>query len=234
VPLIFAAASLSDVLTESAGIYERDTGKRVEFSFGGSIALANQIATLGAPADGVFFVGEEAADLISGLPGQTSGYDPHLISNSLVVIGAPDSPPVSSLAELAETRFRIAIGDPQLAPAGRYAMEALENAGVAGEVSEQLIFAVDVRAAMAAVESGNAGYGIVYKTDAVTSESANIVFEVDSGYSRITYIASLIDSAQNGRGAQEFLNFVVIEPETRKVFEDAGFELMGVGRAPAR
>ena len=58
VPLIFAAASLADVLIESAELYETQTGMRVDFSFGGSIALANQIALLGAPADGVFFVGE--------------------------------------------------------------------------------------------------------------------------------------------------------------------------------
>ena len=52
VPLIFAAASLSNVLTESAEVYERDTGRQVEFSFGGSLTLANQIAKLDAPADG--------------------------------------------------------------------------------------------------------------------------------------------------------------------------------------
>ena len=67
VPLIFASASLSDVLTESAAIYERETGRRVEFSFGGSLALANQIAKLGAPADGVFFVGEEPKMILDNL-----------------------------------------------------------------------------------------------------------------------------------------------------------------------
>ena len=72
VPLIFAAASLSDVLTESAEIYERETGKRVNFSFGGSITLANQVATLGAPADGVFLVGEQSEKILEDLVGSSN------------------------------------------------------------------------------------------------------------------------------------------------------------------
>ena len=68
VPLIFAAASLSDVLTESAEVYERETGKRVEFSFGGSITLANQIVKLGAPADGVLFAGAPRSTIFRCLP----------------------------------------------------------------------------------------------------------------------------------------------------------------------
>ena len=56
VPLIFVAASLSDVMEKAADLYETETGNSVEFSFGGSIMLANQIAELCAPADGFFFV----------------------------------------------------------------------------------------------------------------------------------------------------------------------------------
>ncbi len=52
-PLIFAAASLSEALSEIGERYAADTGGDVDFSFGGSLMLANQIASLGAPADGL-------------------------------------------------------------------------------------------------------------------------------------------------------------------------------------
>jgi len=226
VPLIFAAASLSDVLTESAKIYERETGKRVEFSFGGSITLANQIAKLGAPADGVLFAGDGPAQLITEA-GLGDFYNaPQLISTDLVVIGGNDGPFISSLTDLANQGKRVAIGDPELAPAGRYAMRALELAGVSDAISDQLIFTVDVRAALAAVESGNAQYGIVYRTDAITSDTLKIVLEIDTNVVQISYFATGITGAKHSREAQTFLNYVVLEPETRRVFESAGFDLI--------
>ena len=224
VPLIFAAASLSDVLTESAEIYERETGKRVDFSFGGSIALANQIVKLGAPADGVLFAGDEPGRLIAEAGLRSSDGAPGRVKNSLVVVGGLGTLPINSLSDLVLSGERVAIANPELAPAGRYAMQALGNAGVPVEISDQLIFTSDVRAALAAVESGNAKYGIVYGTDAYTSERVDIVMDIDGAGGG--YYFTGIAGARNGHAAQTFLNYIVIEPETREVFESAGFEII--------
>ena len=230
VPLIFAAASLSDVLTESADIYERDTGKRVDFSFGGSITLANQVANLSAPADGVLFAGGEPGQLIikSGL--MLGGNAQRLITNTVVVIGGRDFPVIGSLADLALSNERIAVADPQLAPAGTYAMLALEAADLAETISDQLIFTGNVRAALAAVESGNTKYGIVYMTDALTSNRVKTLFEIQD--LSVDYFISGITDAHNSRAAQTFLNYVFIEPATREVFKSAGFEVRRVGTGP--
>ena len=127
-PLIFAAASVSNVLEDAAALYKEETGKQVDFSFGGSIALANQIASFGAPADGIFFVGERPIEVI-----QMAGLLPeekfaNLWTNSLVVVAHKDAATLTSLNELALDGGRVAIGDPALAPAGVYAREALEAA----------------------------------------------------------------------------------------------------------
>ena len=221
-PLIFAAASLSDVLTESAEIYERETGKRVDFSFGGSIALANQIATLGAPADAVFLVGEEPEKILEELVLPVA-FESVVLWNSLVVIAADGVGSIESLDDLAAGGFSAAIGDPSLAPAGRFAQQALESAGVWDGVLDSLIFAVDVRAAMAAVESGNAEYGIVYRTDAVTSNSVSIVYEIEDGYARIYYVGRSLVDAGNGNAAADFFGFIAKSKETITLFESAGF-----------
>ena len=224
-PLIFAAASLADVLGEAAGMYEIDTGKRVDFSFGGSIALANQIALLGAPADGVFFVGEKpVATLMEAdlLPVDDRAIG---LSNKLVVIGLEREGPLGSLNELAARKARVAIGDPALAPAGVYTRQALISAGIWTEISDRAIFAFDVRAAMAAVESGNVRYGIVYRTDAASSSSISILYEIEGGHAQIEYIGSALTGAPNSAPAEEFLEYLASTPETRTLFESAGFSL---------
>lgn len=231
-PLIFAAASLADVLGEAAEVYEGETGKRVDFSFGGSIALANQIASFGAPADGVFFVGEKPGQIIVDanlMP--RSGYG-NYYSNRLVVIGPKSARPLNSLEELAAQKSRVAIGDPVLAPAGVYARQALESAGIWDEISDLAIFAFDVRAAMAAVESGNARFGIVYRTDAVTSDALSIVYEIEGGHPNIEYMAIPLEGARNAEAAREFLDFIIRAQETRTLFESAGFVIVGVPGRP--
>ena len=224
VPLIFAAASLSDVLTASAEIYEREKGKRVEFNFGGSLALANQIAKLGAPADGVFFVGEQPKTILGELVSSVPEGSIELV-NTLLVIASKDAEHVGTLSDLAAYDARVAIADPALAPAGQFAKQALESAGVWQEIENDLIFAVDVRAALAAVESGNSDYGIVYRTDAYGSDSVSIMSEIYEGYSPIVYVGRSLKVAENSVTAVEFFEFLSKSSEVRDVFESAGFTI---------
>ncbi len=231
VPLIFAAASLSDVLTESAQVYERETGKRVDFSFGGSITLANQIVKLGAPADGVLFAGVEPARIITEAGLESDGSAPQLITSDLVVIAGRNSSPIDHLSDLASSsNDRIAIANPDLAPAGKYAMRVLEIAELTEAVAEQVVLTLDVRAALAAVESGNAKYGIVYSTDAIASDNVETVFEVEGA--GVRYFFTGLAGAANGRAAQTFLNYVVLESATREIFAAAGFEVRRASMGP--
>src|ERR1700690_587664 len=62
---------------------------------------------------------------------------------------------------------RLATGDPDSVPAGRYAHEALANLGVWDAVSDRLVRADSVRSALAFVERGGAALGVVYATDAL-------------------------------------------------------------------
>ena len=224
VPLIFAAASLSDVLSESAAIYERETGKQVEFSFGGSLTLANQIAKFGAPADGVFFVGEEPktilGDLVNPVPEGSIG-----LVNTLLVIGLQDAAHVGKLSDLAASDARVVIADPALAPAGQFAKQAFESRGVWQDIENDLIFAVDVRAALAAVESGNSDYGIVYRTDAFGSDSVSIMNEIYEGYSPIIYVGRSVKLAENSASTVEFFEFLSKSPTVHGVFESTGFTI---------
>jgi molybdate transport system substrate-binding protein len=222
---VFAAASLADALTEIGNAWEAASGNHPVFNFGASSDLARQIRA-GAPAD-VFFSADSAQmDALErqGLV-RTEGRS-DLLSNTLVVIV-----PESSSARMAAPRdlaaFQtIALADPQAVPAGVYARGWLEGLGLWGELAARVVPMLHVRAALAAVESGNAEAGIVYRTDAARSRRARIVFEVPREQGpRILYpVAPLATSGK--RAAEAFVRYLR-SPAAREVFVRHGFLVLG-------
>lgn len=168
---VAAAASLADVLVEVA---ERHEG-RVEFNFAGSNELARQILG-GAPMDLFLSADRRQIDRLA------SQVDPSrakpLLANRLVVIVPRDSPIEGSVAELLAQARVVAIADPEGVPAGVYARRWLEESGLWEGVSERVAPTLNVRAALAAVGSGAADLGVVYATDAATSDRVEVRFEV--------------------------------------------------------
>ena len=227
VPLIFAAASLSDVLADSAEVYEKQTGKQVDFSFGGSLTLANQIASLGAPADGVFLVGDVAIGLLgdAGLL-DADGYD-MILFNQLAVIGSKGVKPLANLVDLRDRKGRIAIGNPELSPAGEYAKQAIENSGIWEDVGARLVMTSDVRSAMASLISGNVEFAVVYVSDVNYNDGElfDQLIVLDEGYDRIFYAFAPIIGSENNLAVSEFISFLSHSIESKGIFSAAGFGL---------
>lgn len=222
IPLIFAAASLADVLTEAADAYEAETGERVEFNFGGSIALANQVARLDAPADGLILAGQRPVDMLI----EAGAADPttlrRVANNSLVVV-SNDETQLASLNEIMLRDTRIAIADPDLAPAGQYAQEALTSAGLWDEIQGQVIPTLDVRAALAAASSGSAEYAIVYRTDAQTEPGLHIVLQINSElHDDVVYLAVATTGSDRAEAADRFFEFLQ-NSDTSQIFSRHGF-----------
>lgn len=175
---VFAAASLADALGEIGTSWATGSGGRPPlFNFGSSSDLARQIRA-GAPAD-VFFSADAAQmDGLErqGLVRRADRVD--LLSNTLVVIVPADSAArLVSPADLAGFRS-LALADPQAVPAGVYARAWLDGLGLWGGLVGRVVPALHVRAALAAVESGNVEAGIVYKTDAARSRRVRVALEV--------------------------------------------------------
>ena len=164
---VFAAASLTDSLKEIAAAYEKQTGDKVMFNFGASSFLARQIEE-GAPAD-IFFSADEAK--MDGLEKKgliIKETRTSRLSNSLVIVVTSDSAlPIHSAKDLAGPAVkRVALADPKTVPAGIYAKQYLQCAGLWSAIKPKVVPTDNVRAALAAVESGNVEAGMVYKTDA--------------------------------------------------------------------
>jgi molybdate transport system substrate-binding protein len=220
--LVFAAASLTDALQEIGAGYEACAGTRVLFSFAGSNTLARQIRA-GAPADVFVSANLERMEELeeAGLVGP--GDRANLLSNRLVVVVPRSSNlAVGAARDLVRVR-RLALGDPEAVPAGIYARRWLQRRGVWEALRDRVVPTLDVRAALAAVESGAADAGIVYRTDAAISRQAKVALEVPADEApRIVYPAAVLASAHEPE-ARAFLGHLR-SPEARSVFIRFGFE----------
>jgi molybdate transport system substrate-binding protein len=221
--LVSAAVSLTEALEEVARDFERRTGGAVVLNFGPSSGLARQ-ALEGARVD-VFISADDAQmDRLEQAGRLAVGSRVALLSNQLVVMVLRGGPIVKTAADLTNERIRrIAIGDPAGVPAGVYARAYLERAGVWSLVSAKVVPLASVRAALAALEAGNADAAIVYRTDARTAAGAQVALEVPIGQApRIVYPAALVREGPNPEGAARFLEFLRGH-DARAVFERHGF-----------
>ena len=224
--LVSAAASLTDSLTAIGREYERTTGTHLALNFGPSSGLARQIIA-GAPAD-VFVSADEAQmDTVAKADLLDPGTRVDLLSNQLVIVRRPDGPSIASPADLRAALVRhIALADPAGVPAGVYAKRYLESLGLWSAVESKVVPTVDVRAALAAVDSGNADAAFVYRTDAAIAHRAVIGFRVPLAQGPpILYPAAVVKHAPNSASAHAFLKYLA-GPVSRAIFERAGFIVM--------
>ncbi len=207
---VFAAASLTDSLRELKATYEKQTGDKIVLNLGASSTLARQIEE-GAPAD-IFFSADEAKmDRLDHQGLLVKGTRRDRLGNSLVVIvAAQDGAPVQSPQDLVKPEVkRLALGDPKAVPVGIYAREYLEQLGLWRDVATKVVPTENVRAALAAVEAGDAEASIVYKTDAMISKKVRVVYEVPPvAGPKISYPVALLKDARSPAAAGRFLEFL--------------------------
>lgn len=223
---VFAAASLTDSMKAIAAGYEQSSGDKVIFNFGASSTLERQIEA-GAPADIFFSADEKQMDRLakSGLidPGSRSSR----LGNTLVVVVPADSSlEIKSAGDLGQAGIKqIALADPKAVPAGVYAKAWLEKNQVWTTVEPKVVPTENVRAALAAVESGNVEAGIVYKTDAAISKKIKIAYEVPPADApKISYPLALVKSSRPADAPKKFLAYLGSDA-AGQVFVKYGFLL---------
>lgn len=219
-PLIHAAASLVDVLTEIQTQYENETNNKVRFNFAGSNLIANQIIN-GAPASAVILAGQTPIDKLIRTDKTTQSQTIQILTNTLVAVKPSNSTTShESLHQLVGVG-KIAMPDPATAPAGEYFQAALQELNLLEKLRPQIVPTLDVRAALAAAESGNVAYALVYQTDAITSPDVQIAFTIQtqSEQTKPKYYASPIN---NDTTSNDFLNYLQT-PATQTIFTKHGF-----------
>ena len=149
------------------------------------------------------------------------------LENKVVLIVPADSDAkISSFDDLKDLDGTIAIGDPESVPAGQYAEEVLTNLGIWDAVQSKLSLGTDVTSVLNQVAQGSAECGIVYSTDAISTEDVKVVCEApdDSLDTPVIYPVAMIKDAKDADAAQAFLDFLQTQ-EAKDVFVEYGFTI---------
>lgn len=223
--LVSAAASLQDAIEALDPTFEQaNSGIAVNYNFGASGALQQQIEQ-GAPADVFISAGVSQMDALeqAGLIDKETRRN--LLTNKLVLIVPDDSTlNLTSFRQLTDSQVkRISVGEFRSVPAGQYAEQVLSNLGILQQVRPKLVFANNVRAVLAAVESGDVDAGIVYHTDALISEQVKQVATApDDLHDPIVYPIAVVESSRNPQAARTYEQFLS-GSQAQAVFEQFGF-----------
>jgi len=221
-----AASSLTEPLNELSELYGARTGIYPKISFASSGTLRKQ-AEEGAPFD--LLVLASTADLKTlsdaGLLLDRTRRD--LLSNQICFVSR-DSAAASTIADLPdllENAERVALGDPASVPAGRYAMDSLENLGLSTLIAEKQLFAKDARQVLQYLNTGAVDAGFVFATDAALLEGEFSVLVLPANtHEPILYPAAVLSDSGHPTEAEAFLDFLSGE-EAAKLFESHGFSL---------
>ncbi|CAO4172968.1 molybdate ABC transporter substrate-binding protein [Methylorubrum populi] len=228
-PTVFAAASLKNALDEIAGSYAREGKPAPKVSYAASNTLAKQIEQ-GAPADLFFSADLDWMDYLAKKDLIRPDTRVSLLANSIVLIAPKDSKAEVSMGPgldltAALGTGKLAMGNVEAVPAGKYGKAALEKLGGWAGVKDRIAQAESVRAALLLVSRGEAPLGIVYATDAAADANVKIVatFPADS-HPAIVYPVAITQESRNP-DAPALLTYLR-GPAARAAFEKQGFTVL--------
>ncbi|MGV8987090.1 MAG: molybdate ABC transporter substrate-binding protein [Cypionkella sp.] len=226
---VFAAASLKTALDAIAADWQKTTGDKVSISYDSSAKLAKQIQQ-GAPADLFISASTQWMEVLAAAAMIKPESRKDLLGNRLILVAADKTAAKVTLAKGLD--LAALVGDGKLAmglvdsvPAGQYGKEALTNLGLWDAVEPKVAQADNVRAALKLVDTGEAAYGIVYASDAVSDDKVAVVgtFPEDS-HKPIIYPAA-VTAFSTAPQAQAFLDDLSTEAAAA-IFAAQGFAVL--------
>ena len=227
---VFAAASLKNVMDEAAAAYQAESGTVTTASYAASSALAKQIEQ-GAPADLFFSADLDWMKYLTERHLIAEGTETSLLVNELVLIVPADAGKApATIDEKFDLKGligdgRLAVGQVDSVPAGRYTKAALTHLGMWDMAQPKLAQVDNVRAALALVARGEAPAGIVYATDAKVEPKVAVLGTFpETSHPPIIYpVALTVDGAKN-EAAKGLLGWLK-GPKAKAIFEKAGFTI---------
>lgn len=224
---VFAAASLTNALDEIATQWQRAGHPRPVLAFGASSTLAKQVEA-GAPADLFASADRKWMDYLGARNRIDRESRVEMLGNTLVLIAPKghrfDAKMQPGFDIAGAFRGKLCTGEPDVVPVGVYAKQALERLGWWKSLQPRVVGTDDVRTALAFVERGECGAGIVYASDARISRKVEVlaVFPA-STHAPIVYPFALVKNARPEAAA--FLGYLRT-PQAAAVFRRHGFTVL--------
>ena len=224
--VVYAAASLTDVIGEIIDSFEIRHQVRVRTNLASSGTLARQMEQGGDP-DIYISASLKWADYIDRLGLILPGFKSEIARNALVFIAPKKSKlqidTINSSLNLLSLlgNERLSMGDPSHVPAGQYALQSLNYYQWYENLNNRILPAKDVRSALMMIEIEESPLGIVYQTDAFKSKGVKILKKVpEESYEPISYIAGL---CRNSKYGKEFFLYLQSD-EAKGIWEKYGFK----------
>lgn len=223
-----AAASLKNVYDEKLIplFQEKYPGAKVTPTYASSGDLQTQIEN-GLETDVFMSAANKQMNALAKEGLVDNDTNLQFLENKVVLIVPKDSSAnISSFEDLKDAEGTIAIGDPESVPAGQYGKEVLTNLGIWDSVESKLSLGTDVTAVLNQVAQGSADYGIVYATDAKSTDDVKVVCEApdDALKTPVIYPVAMIKDAKDADAAKAFLDFLQTK-EAKDIFVEYGFTI---------
>jgi molybdate transport system substrate-binding protein len=218
---VLAASDLQPVMPALAGAFEHATGIKLVISYGSSATLATQIVN-GDPADlflGANYTFPEKV-VAAGLADTPA---PISYANGALVLWARKDSPLQPLTQntLRQGKFTsLAIANPDHAPYGRAAVEALTRFKVYDKLKQRLVIAENIAQAAQFVESGNAQLGLISLTAASTEQfkqEGSFIRIPKATYSALRQCAVVMKKSKHRSDAHAFLDWLRSPPIQRNL-----------------
>lgn len=218
--IVAAAADTQFAFEEIGASFQKETGYAVTFVFGSSGSLAQQIIN-GAPVD-LFASADEK--YVAELKAQGLVEDSVVYARGRIVLAVNKGlgVDVTGLPDLRNPRVKkIAMANPEHAPYGRAAKEALLAQGLWDEVKPKVVYGENVRQALQFVQTGNAEAGIVALSVAQVPEVIYSIIDEDL-HAPLVQSMALIKGSKKEEAARRFMTFVM-GPESSLIMRKYGF-----------
>lgn len=224
---VSAAASLTESMEEIKKLYASEKSNvNIVYNFGSSGSLQQQIEQ-GASVDIFFSAASKQMEALDQKSLIVKESKKDLLENKIVLITAKDVSGISDFKDVTSDKVKkIALGEPKSVPVGQYSEEVFTKLSLLDKVKPKAVYAKDVKEVLTWVESGNAEAGIVYATDAKTSDKVKVVAEAPAGsYTPALYPAAIIKDSKNTKAAEEFMKYLSGD-KAKEVFKKYGFAIV--------
>lgn len=221
---VAAAASVQEAMKAVQAAYGTVAPNiTITYNFGSSGSLAQQIAQ-GAPSDVFLSASPQWMDDLEAKSEILDGSRQDLLRNTMVLIVPPDNATVADFKELGLPAVgKVAIGEPESVPAGSYAKAVLTSLNLFDALQPKLVFGKDVRQVLTYVETGNVDAGLVYATDALSSDQVQVVATAPAGsHAPIVYPVAVVQDSEDTNAAQAFVDFLFSD-RAIAIFQAYGF-----------
>lgn len=220
---VAAAADLQKAFKELAPLFEKEAGAKVTFVFGSTGLLAKQ-AEQGAPFDVLFAANESYIADLERKGKIAAGTRTLYAIGRLVIWTRKGDPRPSSLSDLQQGAYRrISIANPDHAPYGAAAKEALQKVGVWTAIEPRVVYGENVQQTLQYAQTGNANVAVVALSLAIGSEGAYTLVP-DSLHAPISQAVGVLQQSRNVPLARRFIAFV-LGAQGQKIMRRYGFTL---------